>query len=80
MREKDNIVKGIILVDEKIHTNFDGGIGSPINNAIENLGFGYKRTKVGNDFSSVKYIDRDNHLKLNLLYDLEIKRIEFFSK
>ncbi len=24
---------------------FDGGIGSPINNAIENLGFGYKRTK-----------------------------------
>ncbi|KMS08142.1 membrane protein, partial [Staphylococcus aureus] len=30
---------------------------------------------------SVKYIDRDNHLKLNLLYqDLEIKRIEFFSK
>ncbi|PZI18005.1 hypothetical protein C7Q93_12540, partial [Staphylococcus aureus] len=62
-------------------TNFDGGIGSPINNAIENLGFGYKRTKVGNDFSSVKYIDRDNHLKLNLLYqDLEIKRIEFFSK
>ena len=55
MREKDNIVKGIILVrDEKIHTNFDGGIGSPINNAIENLGFGYKRTKVGNDFSSVK--------------------------
>ncbi|HCI7391907.1 TPA: hypothetical protein NPW50_001935 [Staphylococcus aureus] len=82
VREKDNIVKGIILVrDEKIHTNFDGGIGSPINNAIENLGFGYKRTKVGNDFSSVKYIDRDNHLKLNLLYqDLEIKRIEFFSK
>lgn len=77
-----NSVKGIILVrDEKIHTNFDGGIGSPINNAIENLGFGYKRTKVGNDFSSVKYIDRDNHLKLNLLYqDLEIKRIEFFSK
>ncbi|EVK92653.1 hypothetical protein O840_02371 [Staphylococcus aureus M0826] len=56
-------------------------MGSPINNAIENLGFGYKRTKVGNDFSSVKYIDRDNHLKLNLLYqDLEIKRIEFFSK
>ena len=82
VRAKDNIVKGIILVrDEKIHTNFDGGIGSPINNAIENLGFGYKRTKVGNDFSSVKYIDRDNHLKLNLLYqDLEIKRIEFFSK
>ncbi|EVM66055.1 hypothetical protein O934_02418 [Staphylococcus aureus M0932] len=26
-------------------------------------------------------MDRDNHLKLNLLYqDLEIKRIEFFSK
>ncbi len=30
VREKDNIVKGIILVrDEKIHTNFDGGIGLP---------------------------------------------------
>lgn len=82
VREKDNIVKGIILVkDEKIYTSFGGGIGSSINSAIEDLGFRYKRTKVSNDFPSVKYIDRDNHLKLNLLYqDLEVKRIGSFSK
>lgn len=69
VREKDNIVKGIILVrDEKIYINFDGGIGLLINNVIENFGFGYKRIKVGNDFLLVKYIDRDNYLKLNLFY------------
>ncbi|MBO0927964.1 hypothetical protein J2P86_11660 [Staphylococcus sp. 30400_3112M30941] len=82
VREKDNVVKGIILVkDEKVSTNFDGSIDSPINDAIDNLGFGYKKSNVGNGFQSVKYIDRDHHLKLNLLYrDQEIKRIEFFSK
>ncbi|MGV1143982.1 hypothetical protein ACV56Z_16320 [Staphylococcus aureus] len=57
VREKDNIVKGIILVRDERYTRIlmGGMFGSPINNAIENLGFGYKRTKVGNDFSSVVY-------------------------
>lgn len=81
VRTKDNIVKGIMLVkDDDVDTSFDGNIGGTIDDVINQLGFGYKKNNIGKRYESIKYIDREHHMKLNLLFEnREIKRIEFFS-
>nr|WP_242685724.1 hypothetical protein [Staphylococcus simiae] len=81
VRQKDNVVKGIMLVkDSTVNTSFDGNIGESIDDVINQLGFNYKKNIIGKKYESIKYLDRDHHMKLNLLCEnREIKRIEFFS-
>ncbi|MFU0769208.1 hypothetical protein [Staphylococcus pasteuri] len=82
VHKKKNIVKGIVLVKDKdVPTNFDVKIGSHIDQAINSLGSNYQKNKIGKNYQSITYRDRDNHMKLNILYkDDIVKRIEFFSK
>ena len=81
-KHKDLTVKGIVLIkDKSVKTNFGVRIGDSIDDAIDELGDSYKRHMVGKHYKSITYTDRQNKMKLNILYkDDIVKRIEFFSK
>lgn len=82
VHKKKHVVKGIVLVkDKEIDTNFGVRIGSHIDEVINNLGSNYQKNKIGKNYQSMTYRDREHHMKLNILYkDDIVKRIEFFSK
>nr|WP_211182581.1 hypothetical protein [Staphylococcus capitis] len=82
VKNKKHIVKGIVLIkDKSVKTNFGVRIGDSIDDVINELGDSYKRHMVGKHYKSITYTDRQNKMKLNILYkDDIVKRIEFFSK
>lgn len=82
VKKKHNKVKGIVVVnDPKVDTNIGVHIGDHVDDAINYLGDNYRKDKVGKGYDAIIYVDKENHMKLSILYKNDIvKRIEFFSR
>lgn len=82
VQKHSNKIKGIVLINHSnITTNFGVQIGDSIDQAIMNLGESYKKTHQGKKYKSITYFDKQNHMKLSILYkDNSVKRLEFFSR
>ena len=70
----------MLINHSNITTNFGVQIGDSIDQAIMNLGKVIK-THQGKKYKSITYFDKQNHMKLSILYkDNSVKRLEFFSR
>lgn len=81
VNKKSHRIKGIMLIkDNKIGTNQNFTVGDSIDDVIQALGSGYQLSKGKNDYKTLTYSDKDNHLNLKVLYQNdEIRRIEFYK-
>ncbi|MCJ1655985.1 hypothetical protein MT340_004505 [Staphylococcus sp. NRL 16/872] len=82
VKKKQNKIKGIVVInDSKVDTNFGAHIGGHVDDVINYLGDNYRKDKVGKGYDAIVYVDKENHMKLSILYkDGIVKRIEFFSR
>ncbi|NWK83944.1 hypothetical protein HYE69_03865 [Staphylococcus sp. GSSP0090] len=75
-------IKGMTLINKtEIDTNFGGKIEGDIQDVVRHLGSNYKQKKLRKAYRLMTYYDKDNHIKLSIIYKHDkIKKIEVYTK
>lgn len=75
-------IKGMTLIkNTDVNTNFGGKIEGNIQDVVHHLGSSYKQKKLRDAYRLMIYYDKDNHIKLSIIYKHDkIKKIEVYSK